>query len=137
MPYKIQETIDAESDTTNVFFAFGVCRLFRLMSHTSLIQLFAWSTTSVPFFLKILIKSCAITRGVWNVRFDDKKKSASHNPVNGMLVPSTTTPITYAPFTRATIPAITDSIPAANTSVTISKIATHMACEVFTFFLCR
>ena len=24
MPYKIQETIDAESDTTNVFFAFGV-----------------------------------------------------------------------------------------------------------------
>ena len=74
---------------------------------------------------------------IWHLVYDNKKKSASHNPVNGMLVPSTTTPITYAPFTRATIPAITDSIPAANTSVTISKIATHMACEVFTFFLCR
>ena len=39
IPYKIQETIDAINETANVFFAFAVCMLFRLIEHTSLIHL--------------------------------------------------------------------------------------------------
>ena len=78
----------------------------------------------------------ASMRGVWNVRFEDRKNITIHIDVTDTLVASMMAATTYAPASSATMPAMMDSMPPASTSVTMSRMATHIALDGGTPFLC-
>ena len=65
------------------------------------------------------------------------KNKIIQRAVTKTLVPRITAAITNAPLINASIPAIIDNNPAANTSVTISKIATQDAFDELIPFLCN
>ena len=89
-----------------------------------------------PFSFPNLITSFAIPFGIWNVCFDERKNKIIQRDVTKILVARIIVATTYAPLIKATTPAIMDNNPPAKTSVTISKIAIHIALEGETPFLC-
>ena len=108
----------------------------RLIAHTSAIHLSASLTYEAARSRPMRAARRAIARGVWNVRFDDRKNITIHADVTDTLVASMMAATTYAPASSATMPATMDSRPPARTSVTMSRMATHIALDGGTPFLC-
>ena len=124
------------SPAVNTLFESRVRRFLRLIAHTSAIHVSACSTYAAALPRPTRTASRARARGVWNVRFEDRKNRAVHSDVTDTLVASMTAATAYAPASSATMPATMERIPAASTSVTMSRMATHMALEGGTPFLC-
>ena len=124
------------SPAANTLFESRVCMFSRLIVHTSAIHVSACSTYLAPRPRPKRAASRASARGVWKVRFEDRKNSTIHADVTDTLVARIMAATTYAPASRATTPASMDSMPPASTSVTMSRMATHIALDGGTPFLC-